>query len=323
MPAPGLIRTFGRAWCASGALNFFGEGWPQHRWWGPLRPRWDWATLVTKTATLDPREGHMPLWGTTPVEWFPRCIRANFRRAALLNAVGLSNPGLDNLLVDGRWQEHPRPFVLSFASTAVDRDDYCLDCSAVADRLAEALPDFCSHVAIECNVTCSNVAHGGEGWRTRAADMFDAFEGLRVPLVVKLSASVPPDIVAEIADHRACAGISGSNTILYGSFPDRIPWADLFGRPSPLLALGGGALSGDPLRPLALDWIAACRKAGVTKPIVGGGGILRRAHVREFFAAGADAVSIGSVAALRPWRVAGLIDTARSYDDRDGIAISR
>lgn len=50
---------------------------------------------------------------------------------------------------------------------------------------------------------------------------------------------------------------------------------------------------------------------GITIPIIGGGGILKKADVDLLYQCGADAVMIGSVAILRPWRVRGIIKRAK------------
>ena len=52
---------FGHVFCAAGARNFFGEG-----YWHSRFADWEGSTLVTKTTTIDPRAGNMPLKpGTT------------------------------------------------------------------------------------------------------------------------------------------------------------------------------------------------------------------------------------------------------------------
>src|SRR4051794_20119064 len=94
----------------------------------PFGLRFDEATFVAKTTTVEPRAGNMPLKGTTPREWKPRCIAVNVREAAVLNAVGLSGPGLEALLADGRWQARTDPFFLSFMAVEADP----------AERLAKA-----------------------------------------------------------------------------------------------------------------------------------------------------------------------------------------
>ena len=102
---------FGNVLNASGARNFFGEGWKQTHavdFFGG----WRGSTFVAKTTTLNPRMepekklGNMRLDPATlqPVDWFPDCVWFNFRSGLTLNAVGLSGPGLEALLDWGLWQ---------------------------------------------------------------------------------------------------------------------------------------------------------------------------------------------------------------------------
>ena len=53
--------TFKRVLCASGTRGFFGEGYWFHRWIPVLEKGLSETALVTKTATLCPRTGNMPL----------------------------------------------------------------------------------------------------------------------------------------------------------------------------------------------------------------------------------------------------------------------
>ncbi|QQR79249.1 MAG: hypothetical protein IPJ68_03380 [Candidatus Moraniibacteriota bacterium] len=73
-----------------------------------------------------------------------------------------------------------------------------------------------------------------------------------------------------------------------------------------------GGLSGRPLLPLVEDWVRRARRAGFEDHINAGGGILHPKDVNRLRKAGADSVSIGSVATLRPWRLRAIID--RAYD---------
>ena len=112
-----------------------------------------------------------------------------------------------------------------------------------------------------------------------------------------------------MAAHPGCDAIIMSNTIPWGQLPDRIDWKGLFGTDvSPVAKYGGGGLSGKPLLPIVTDWIRGARVKGVVKPIVAGGGILSKADADRMLDAGADAVELGSVAFLRPWRVQGIIN---------------
>ena len=70
---------------------------------------------------------------------------------------------------------------------------------------------------------------------------------------------------------------------------------------SPLAKLGGGGLSGWPLRRRVCAWIRSAREAGIEKHINAGGGIFGPFGVWSVWRAGADSVSLGSIAAVRPW----------------------
>ena len=76
---------------------------------------------------------------------------------------------------------------------------------------------------------------------------------------------------------------------------------------SPLAKCGGGGLSGRPLFPLMIDYLSSLRAAGWEKPIIAGGGILSQNNVVNAFAHGADAIELGSVSLLKPWRIRSLI----------------
>jgi hypothetical protein len=111
---------FGSVWGQSGIQNFFGEGYPFHKFWKPLGLDFSGMTFVAKTTTVAPRAGNMPLKadGTTPVELIPRCIVIKPFHCVALNAVGLSGLGLEFLFYTCRWQERREPFMISYMSVA-------------------------------------------------------------------------------------------------------------------------------------------------------------------------------------------------------------
>jgi len=97
--------------------------------------------------------------------------------------------------------------------------------------------------------------------------------------------------------------ITCSNTIPFGSFPDRINWDKYKG----LEHLGGGGLSGKPLLPFVIDWIKKARKVS-TMQIKACGGIFCKEDVEKVMETGADAIELGTVKLLRPWRIKSIIN---------------
>lgn len=301
---------FGRVLCASGARNFFGDGWWYHRLWQWLGLRYDGSTFVSKTTTLLPRAGNMPLEGTRPKELFPACIKVKPWQGVVLNSVGLSGPGARELLGKGAWYEREEPFFLSFMSVESTVEKRVDEAREFATLLRSFMP-FRAPIALQVNFSCPNVGLKSavvlEMWKT-----LDVLQSLGIPLVPKINAMFPIEDVMSIEGHPAVDAISVSNTIPWGKLPALKPWEDLFGETSPLAHLGGGGLSGKPLLPLVLRWVQSARARGWEKPIIGGGGILSKKDASKMLDAGASAIELGSVSILRPWRVAGIIKHVRS-----------
>ncbi|MDO8435646.1 MAG: hypothetical protein Q7S89_03145 [bacterium] len=297
---------FGNVFNASGARNFFGEGY----WYSSLTD-WTGATFVAKTTTFEPRVGNMPLKKGTfqPERLIPPCIRAYPFKGVALNAVGLTGPGLPALLGAGLWQTRTEPFVISFMAVADTPPLRLHELARAVWLLHEDMSRFKAPFALELNLSCPNVGIDHRDLVKEARAMLDVAAKLNVPLIVKVNALVRPQFAAEIADHPSCDALCVSNTIPWGQLPDEIDWKKLFGtETSPLAQYGGGGLSGKPLLPIVERWIKIYRMhAGWRTAIIGGGGILTEPDAFRIIEAGADAIFLGSVAMLRPWRVADII----------------
>jgi dihydroorotate dehydrogenase (NAD+) catalytic subunit len=306
---------FGNVFNASGARNFFGEGFWFHKFTKRIGMDWTGSTFVAKTTTIEQRDGNLPLLNNfQPKEYKPKCIKVNFYQGTVLNAVGLSGPGLEALIKDGRWQERPEPFLLSFM--AVDHEQIGRVKKAVkfVEYLAPILPFFKSKIGLQVNFSCPNVGLDLSSLVHEARKTLDVLSALDIPLIPKFNATISLDAVHRIIENSTCSAISISNTIPYGKFPDKINWKKLFGRVSPLADIGGGGLSGAPLLPIVKNWILEAKNFPV--PIIAGGGILSANDALSLIETGASAVELGSVAILRPWRVANIIKSINNYFEK-------
>ena len=309
---------FGYVINASGARNFFGEGYPYHRYFRWCGLRYDSSTFVAKTTTLqarlrpDKKEGNMPMRadGMTPVEFKPACIKVKAWQGITLNAVGLSGPGAEVLLNQGRWQQRREPFFISFMGMG-DKLQRLDELRQFVELFSEHQHEFRSRFGLKLNFSCPNVGLNPRELVEEVGEALDLAASLGIPLVPKLNATVPVGLVVEAARHQAFDALCISNTIPWGQLSERISWRELWGTDvSPLAHLGGGGLSGPPLLPIVTDWIRRARTAGFGRPIIGGGGIISREGVDRMVEAGADAISLGAVSIVRPWRVQGLISYA-------------
>ncbi len=304
---------FGNILGASGVQGFFGEGYKYHKPYELcLGLKLDGLTFVAKTATCERRKGNMALTNSyEPVDYFPDCIKVKPLSRLMLNAISLSNPGLEALILTGWWQKIDKPFWLSVmpvADTGAGRID---EAKALAEIIARYKDGFKLPFGIQVNLSCPNTEHNPCELINESARIIDEFAHLNVPIMPKFSiATAPIRAIMELNDTH-CDAICVSNTLPFGW--EKLDWQKVWGsKVSPLEKYGGGGLSGKILKPLVCEWIERLRQAGFKKPINGGGGIMSPADVLDYHLAGASSVFIGSVVALRPWQVKPIITQANS-----------
>jgi dihydroorotate dehydrogenase (NAD+) catalytic subunit len=133
--------------------------------------------------------------------------------------------------------------------------------------------------AIELNVSCPNV-HSGLIVGEQPAETLALLEALRPltqkPLIVKLTPNIAdPAAVAIAAEEGGADAVSLINTVKASGGPVT------------------GGLSGPAVRPIAIAQVRAV-SAAVVVPIVGMGGISSGVDAREFIAAGATLIAVGT-----------------------------
>lgn len=225
--------------------------------------------FVTKTVTPLPREGNPP----------PRIAETE---SGMLNSIGLQNPGIEAFVSD----HLPRLSALGVPIWVSVGGFSASDYAEVCERLDES-----KDVAhIELNLSCPNVEEAPE----TAAELVTAARAVTAkPLYAKLSPATWD--IAESGRAVADAGADGLsliNTIRGLAFDGP--------RRAPKLGRGAGGYSGPGLRPIALACVYACAEA-VDLPIIGMGGATSADDVRDFVAAGASAVALGTALFCDPW----------------------
>lgn len=331
--------NFGPVLQASGATNFYGHGRGRgHGWWYHkalhyLGLDFRGSTVVTKTTTLLARAGNMPLKrdGVTPKEWVPKCIIIDWRKQCVLNAVGLSGPGLEHLLNSGKWQQRPEPFQISVMSVQRTSEGRQTELEGIFYRLAVAKKygHFHADWGIQVNLSCPNGGLDPNDLIPEVVPMLEMAEKTlppSIPLTLKFGPEVHPSSMLRIANHPRCDALCFCNTLPFGMQPlwakrtPHVDWKALFGTDDPKSSPMAkrfpgfaGGLSGAPLKPLLLEWLHAVRILGIQKPIIAGGGLLSAEDAGFAFDAGADAVSFGSIAMLAPTKVASAIKGTHWY----------
>jgi len=232
-----------------------------------LFERFPFSAFVSKTVTLEPRQGNPPprLWEVA---------------GGLMNSIGLPNKGLDGYL------EHDLPILAALPVPLIvnvmgfSREEV----AALVDAFA-ARPEVS---AIELNVSCPNVETGlvlGADPDETARLVHRVRPLTGKPLIVKLTPNASD--VAAVATAAQDAGADALSLIntLRGMALDRTgkPW------------LGGvtGGVSGPAVRAIALAQVYAVAQA-VEIPIVGMGGVQSGRDARDLIEAGATLVAVGT-----------------------------
>ena len=227
--------------------------------------------IVTKAVTPEPRRGHAPL-------------RVAEFRGGMLNAVGLANPGVAHVA------EHELPWLAQRLRRA--RILVNVAGAKVSDyvQVIERLTPNEAITAFEINASCPNTSAGGLEFGAEPAGLSELVRACRRastrPLTVKLS-PVLPDIpaMAQVARDEGAEAVTLVNT-MPGLLDKR-------------LGNGSGGLSGPALLPIGVLATRRVRER-IHMPVIGVGGVRTAADAREYLAAGASLVAIGTAALADP-----------------------
>lgn len=314
---------------ASGAMNIHGLGYPTDRMLARLFPRrytWRGTIPVMKTVTTEPRAGNMPINPETlmPLEFKPRCIRVS-PFCETLNAVGLTNLGVQHHLEQGIWQQYQEPIIISWMGIGSAKEQVA-QAEQFVQIMQQYLNQFRAPIVIEINLSCPNTGHvtaDGRKMVDEALALIEIIAKLDVPLSVKFNLIPHAEYMAEVGYHQAVGNITLPNSTPWGTpglglnWNRIFPWYHAFGLikdekgmpRSPLYSIdkNGGGYSGPRVIQITCSRISDLRKKhGYRKNIIGGGAYTVR-HMKMLFDAGANGIAVGSVKLHRPWRLAPMI----------------
>ena len=253
------------------------------------------GTFSFKGTTLEARDGN-------PLPRIADCL------GGMLNAVGLQNPGVDEVIsreLPRLKQVFHKPVMANVSGFSV------AEYAEVCRRLDEQ-----EQVGwLEVNVSCPNVHGGGMSFGTdpcAAAEVTRAVKAVaHKPVILKLSPNVTDIVsVARACEDAGADGISLINTLM----AMRI---DLKER-RPVLANTTGGLSGPAVFPVALRMVWQVSRA-VKIPVIGLGGVSCAEDVIEMMLAGAAAVQVGAANLVRPTACRDIIADLPRVMDKYGI----
>jgi len=253
------------------------------------------GAIVVKGISLKPMEGN-------------RTPRICETPCGMINSIGLQNVGLENFLSE------KLPYLRNFMTNIIVN---------VLGNTVEEYVEICGRLdsepvdAIELNVSCPNVKHGGMSFGMDPVHLRDLLNNVRSAvkdktLIVKLSPNVSDiRVFAKVAEDCGADAISMINTITAMSIDIRTR--------KPRIANVIGGLSGPAVKPVAVRMVwEASRSVGI--PVIGMGGIMSYEDAIEFMLAGATAVAVGTGNFVDPLCTIRIIDGIAAFMDQENIS---
>ena len=243
--------------------------------------------FVTKTVTLEPREGNpLPHMAQTEAGW--------------LNSLGLPNDGAAAFLTRDLpfLRTLGIPIIVSIAGHSIEEFGTLVELIGGEEDVA----------GIELNLSCPNVDDGlifGTDPGLTHALVAHVRPLTTKPLLAKLSPNVTDIVaIARGAQQGGADALTLINTLTGMSI-------DVETRRPRLGAVTGG-LSGPAIRPVAVRMVWEVARA-VDLPIIGAGGVGSAADALEFIIAGARAVAVASAVIDRSTPVEDICDGLQDY----------
>lgn len=341
--------NFGKAWSASGALGFFGEGYWFHWILKLLGVRFEDITLVGKTTTWEPRPaiemvarckydvayrkkfealmgdwrrfapkdcGNMPFSlepPFQPTELFPKSIWPGLFTDFLGNSISLSGPGLESLAATGLWEEIPKAFMFSYMSVKTDEEAVLDDYRRIAELLSALVEKLkAEDVGAQENLSCPNVGLNALDLLKKAGRRLD----VQFPFqrIVKINTFAPPELARDLCQHPNCGGICITNTFSIEQIMQKPALYAKFLKATrgknPLGRFPSSGYSGPAIFPRSLAYLRKFREDGNSYYVNFGGGLNSAERVREALEY-ADSVMIGCAYTKAPFKINEMIDAAK------------
>ncbi|MFC7685480.1 dihydroorotate dehydrogenase [Ureibacillus sp. GCM10028918] len=252
------------------------------------------GAIMIKATTVETRLGN-----PTP--------RVAETAAGMLNAIGLQNPGLEKVMTNELpyLERFDVPIIANVAGTTTE--DYV--------EVSEKISTSPNVRALELNISCPNVKHGGITFGTDpviARELVEAVKKVsKVPVYVKLSPNVTDIVeIAKAVEAGGADGITMINTLVGMRLDERTG--------KPVIANATGGLSGPAVKPVAIRMVYEVYKA-VNIPIIGMGGVTNAQDVIDFMSAGASAVAVGTANFVDPFVCPNIIEALPARLEELGV----
>ena len=249
------------------------------------------GAIVTKSITLNPREGNPP----------PRIVETP---SGMINSIGLANIGVDKYINEMLpvYEEIGSPIIMNIAGSSMEEYIKVMQqVEAVSSNI----------VGYEINISCPNVKEGGMEFGVDCDMTEKLTKKLRKLterlLIMKLSPNVTDiSAIAKSSENGGADAVSAINTVIGMSIDHKTAKSNIY--------TTYGGLSGPAIKPVGLVCVYKVYHA-VKIPIIGIGGIVNSSDVIEYILAGSSAVQVGTANYRDPGIAEKILNDLNSYLD--------
>lgn len=253
------------------------------------------GAIVTKSITLNPREGNPP----------PRIVETP---SGMINSIGLANIGVDKYISEMLpvYEEIGSPIIMNIAGSSMEEYIKVLQqMEAVSSNI----------IGYEINISCPNVKEGGMEFGVDCNMTEKLTKELRKLtdrlLIMKLSPNVTDiSAIAMSSEKGGADAVSAVNTVVGMSIDHKT------GKNNIYTTYGG--LSGPAIKPVGLACVHKVYNS-VKIPIIGIGGIVNSSDVIEYILAGSIAVQVGTANYRDPGISEKILNDLNSYIDEQEL----
>ena len=253
--------------------------------WVPLER---FGAVTTRTLTTEPREGHFSLREDWALHEFPQMLQLYAKAlrkvdGGWMNAFGWCNIGIGAYFDEYYPRTAAQNRIISLGGFSADEFEQLVETTNERAKPGDI-------AAVEFNVSCHNVNFPFETILDEV--LARAVPRSRHPVILKLSPDEDYVGQARLAERHGVAALTAINAVKGLRLDPETG--------EPFMKNRFGSISGRAIKPIGLRVVAELRDAGIRLPIIATAGIRDYDDCREFFWAGADAVSLGSAVWLQP-----------------------
>ena len=253
------------------------------------------GAIVTKSITLNPREGNPP----------PRIVETP---SGMINSIGLANIGVDKYVSEMLpvYEKIGSPIIMNIAGSSMEEYiNVMQQVEAVSSNI----------VGYEINISCPNVKEGGMEFGVDCDMTEKLTKKLRKLterlLIMKLSPNVTDiSAIAKSSENGGADAVSAINTVIGMSIDHKTGKSNIY--------TTYGGLSGPAIKPVGLACVYNVYHA-VKIPIIGIGGMVSSHDVIEYILAGSCAVQIGTANYRDPGIAEKILNDLNDYLDEQNL----